>query len=155
MSRSGYSDDLDVLALGRWRAQVKSATNGKRGQAFFVELLAALDAMPDKRLISSRLKDDAGCMCTLGVIGDKRGIDLKELENKALDKNYSWLPMDHEVLGDAFGVAKQLAAEVMHMNDEGCWRSEEPEQKWDRMRRWVAEQIKPLSGTPQPYPEMP
>jgi hypothetical protein len=45
MSRSGYSDDLDPLALGRWRGRVASAMRGKRGQAFLREMLAAMDAM--------------------------------------------------------------------------------------------------------------
>ena len=34
MSRAGYSDDLDPLDFGRWRARVRSATYGKRGQEF-------------------------------------------------------------------------------------------------------------------------
>lgn len=53
MSRSGYTDDDDdPLATGRWRAQVRSAIRGKRGQAFLRELIAALDAMPEKALIT-------------------------------------------------------------------------------------------------------
>lgn len=47
MSRSGYNDDCDGWALIRWRGAVNSAINGKRGQAFLRELVAALDAAYD------------------------------------------------------------------------------------------------------------
>lgn len=69
MSRAGYSDDLDPLDLGRWRAQVLSALRGKRGQAFLRDLIAALDAMPEKRLVSGDLQDETGCVCALGALG--------------------------------------------------------------------------------------
>ena len=58
MSRSGYTDDYgveDPLAMGRWRAAVNSAINGKRGQAALRETLAALDAMPAKALVGESL----------------------------------------------------------------------------------------------------
>lgn len=56
MSRSGYSDDLDSWSMIRWRGAVTSATRGARGQAFFREMLAALDAMPEKKLIADDLE---------------------------------------------------------------------------------------------------
>ena len=57
MSRSGYSDDLETWQLIKWRGQVMSAIRGKRGQKFLRELLAALDAMPKKILITEDLID--------------------------------------------------------------------------------------------------
>ena len=62
MSRSGYSEDCDGWALVRWRGAVKSAIRGQRGQAFLRELLAALDAIPDKRLIAEELVDAQGAV---------------------------------------------------------------------------------------------
>ncbi len=50
MSRSGYVDDIDNLALINWRGAVKSAIQGKRGQAFLRALVDALDAMPETSL---------------------------------------------------------------------------------------------------------
>lgn len=129
MSRSGYSDDCDPLDFGRWRAQVRSAIRGKRGQAFFRELLGALDAMPDKRLISSDLQDANGCMCALGVLAEKKGA-LAGLDT------YDW-----GQLGRTFDIAHQLAQEVMYENDEGAWRQETPEERWHRMRAWVVSQM--------------
>lgn len=55
MSRSGYSEIDDQWATIRWRGQVASVKRGQKGQAFFRELLAALDALPEKRLISGEL----------------------------------------------------------------------------------------------------
>lgn len=56
MSRSGYTDDGWDDESAQWAAiryagALKSAVRGKKGQAFLRELLAALDAMPVKRLI--------------------------------------------------------------------------------------------------------
>lgn len=126
MSRSGYSYDLDVLDLGRWRGQVASATRGKRGQAFFRELIEALDAMPEKRLIHGDLKDDAGCVCALGAVALKRGADPDKLDT-----------YDYDALGQMFNIAHQLAQEVMYWND----LRDNPEDRWTRMRAWAEKQI--------------
>lgn len=129
MSRSGYHDDLDPLELGRWRAQVRSAIRGKRGQAFLRELLAVLDAMPDKRLIAHDLRKN-GEVCTLGAIGAARGVNLEELD-----------PEEHEKLADTFGIAHQLVQEIEFWNDEWDYSGETPERRWERMRKWVVEQL--------------
>jgi hypothetical protein len=44
--------DIDQWASIRWRGAVKSAASGSRGQAFFRDLITALDAMPEKTLIA-------------------------------------------------------------------------------------------------------
>jgi hypothetical protein len=41
-----------------------------------------------------------------------------------------------------FDIAKCLAQEVVYENDESPWRAETPEQRWTRMRKWVAAKIK-------------
>ena len=137
MGRSGYTDDCDdPLDMGRWRAQVASAIRGKRGQAFLRDLLEALDNMPDKRLIAEDIVDENGCMCTLGVIGAKRGFDLDSLD-----------PYEHEDLARKFNIAAQLVQEIEFENDEAVWRGrEDPEQRWKRMRDWVASHIRSESG---------
>lgn len=168
MSRSGYVDDMDVddaLAHGRWRAQVASATRGKRGQKLLRDLLSALDAMPEKRLVAYELEissaaddkraqswvklfDDPaaadryrkhivekrpaeykeGDVCALGALGRVRGLDMTNLD-----------PDEYEGVAAAFDVASPLAREIVFMNDEGP--HETPEQRWQRMRKWVAAQI--------------
>ena len=141
MSRSGYCDDYDddPLVLGRWRAQVASAVRGKRGQAFMRDLIAALDALPDKRLIPHELNTNtpetlyAGVqcgVCALGSVGVKRGVNLDVLD-----------PYDHETLSGVFGIASQLVQEIEYMNDEGEWR-DTPERRWQRMRAWAVSNLK-------------
>ncbi len=133
MSRSGYDDYADdPLEIGRWRAQVASTIRGKRGQAFLKELLQALDDMPEKKLIRESLIDDSGCVCTLKAIGLKRGLKLDEID-----------PDDPETVASRFHITYQLAAEIAYLNDEGAWNGETPEQRWERMRGWVARKIKP------------
>ena len=156
MSRSGYSDDYDDEhgALAMWRGRISSATRGKRGQKFFRDLVAALDAMPEKRLIANNLEDDdTGAVCALGCLAKAKGA--------ALDPDDT---TDYDKLGVTFNIAPCLSQEVMFMNDEAGPRAdtyttagfrrggETPEQRWTRMRRWAVEQLRP---TPEPDSEAP
>lgn len=131
MGRSGYNYDYDEPgALAMWRGVIASATRGKRGQRFFRDLVSALDAVPDKRLIANEFQRDDGAMCALGALAKVKGADLAE-----------WREEDYELLGEAFDIAHQLAQEVMFMNDEER-SSETREDRWIRMRAWAASQIR-------------
>jgi hypothetical protein len=111
VSRSGYTDDNDdPLAHGRWRQAVKRSLEGKRGQALLRELVEALDAMPDKRLYPGSFATAEGEFCTLGVLGAKRGTKMDDLG----DEDYC----DTDLVGQRFGIAPAMAAEIMYMNDE-------------------------------------
>lgn len=145
MSRSGYSDDCGGSELNLWRGAVNKAIKGKRGQAFLRETLAALDAMPEKRLTTNSLHEPAtGEFCTLGAVGAARGMDLKPLEN-----------FEREGIAEAFGISAALAAEIMFENDEGSNYGPQwyrgvpvtPENRWEIMRAWVAKHIT-LGATP-------
>lgn len=160
MSRSGYSDDCDGWALIRWRGAVNSAIKGKRGQAFLREVLATLDAMPEKRLVADSFHDQVeGQFCTLGAVGAARGLDMAPLEDA-----------DREYVAKAFGITQALAAEIMYENDgfqghdeyilvdvEICGPMRRPKQhcqshlmpnphaamnRWSRMRAWIVSHIK-------------
>lgn len=136
MSRSGYSDDCENLQL--WRRAVDNAINGQRGQSFLRELLAALDALPQKRLIDHKLQDADGEVCAIGSVGRCRGVDMSTVDVE-----------DTESVAKAFGIARALAAEIEFINDDdfAYWRSREtPEQRWERVRKWVSEQIRAPVG---------
>lgn len=133
MSRAGYSDDVWGLELGRWRGQVASAIRGKRGQAFLRELVEALDALPEKRLISSELQD-SGNVCAIGSVGLRRGVDMSKLD-----------PHDAETLAGTFGIAHQLVREIEYMNDEAEW-SDDPGKRWQRMRAWAVANLISTKG---------
>lgn len=130
MSRSGYSTDCDDnWQMIMWRGRVASAIRGKRGQEMLRELLEALDAMPEKKLIAEEL-EASGAYCTLGVLGHQRGIDMSSID-----------PDEYDQVAEAFKIPEVLAREIMFMNDEACWSLETPEERFDRMRKWVVEQI--------------
>lgn len=133
MSRSGYTDEGDDIGL--WRANIARATYGKRGQVFFRSLLAALDAMPEKRLVSGDLETEDGEVCALGAL--RRA--------KALPLDDAIADSDWDELGKAFAVAPMLCQEVMFENDQDFSYNADatPEARWERMRGWVAEQIRP------------
>ena len=129
MSRSGYSDDCDGSKLNLWRGAVNSAIKGTRGQAFIVEAIQALDAMPRKELIAESLQETAsGEFCTLGVVGHARGLALAPLEN-----------LTARSIATAFSISHAMTAEIMYENDDedGQYDDKTPEQRWIRMRKWL------------------
>lgn len=141
MSRSGYSDDCDGWSIIRWRGQVASAIKGKRGQRLLIDLYQALEAMPEKKLITGSLETTDGEVCALGALGKVRGIDMKanapESEDECGDDD-KW-----EGLGDLFGAADQLTREIMYMNDE--WLDNvTPEERYEKMKAWVLKRILPV-----------
>lgn len=135
MSRSDYTDDLDPLDLGRWRGRVASAIRGKRGQRLLRDLAAAMDAMPEKRLVYGELEKD-GCYCALGVVGKARGLDLASLD-----------PEDSDSVAGAFDIASPLAREIVAENDDYWGHSEDPEMRWTRIRGWVERNLRKAEAT--------
>jgi hypothetical protein len=137
MSRSGYSDDgcEDEWANIRWRGAVNAALKGKRGQAFLKEMLAHLDAMPEKRLIAHEWVKD-GDACALGVVARARGLTAAISAFDPAD--------DVGVMYAArlLGIAPAMAREIVWMNDEAYWNTPTPETRWRLCRDWVAGQIK-------------
>lgn len=164
MSRSGYTDDNDdPLSHGRWRQAVKRALQGQLGQALLRELVEALDAMEDKRLYPGSFATPEGEFCTLGVLGARRGTKMDDLGD-----DYE---CDTATVGQRFGIAPAMAAEIMYMNDEYAvdewkwvdveicgplrptWRDQRcrsvrvhndnhPAERWQRMRAWAVENLK-------------
>lgn len=130
MGRSGYSDDCDDEGLLHlWRQAVSNAIHGARGQKFLRDLVTALDAIPDKRLIAEELEAD-GQVCAIGSVGKLRGIPMEKID-----------PYDTRQLSEQFGIARALAKEIMFENDEGAFTAETPEARWQRMRDWAMEHI--------------
>jgi hypothetical protein len=139
MSRSGYTEDYEYWALIRYRGAVASALRGFRGQCFLQELRAALDTLPDQRLIAGDLQDeyDASLVCAIGAVGKRRGIDMS-----AIDPHYP------SQVAEAFGIAESMAREIAYENDECLFpRSETPEERFSRMRDWVGKQLDEKVGS--------
>jgi hypothetical protein len=167
MSRSGYSDDgpdsqEEQWAHIRFRGALASAIRGKRGQAMLRELATALDAMPEKALAAESLVTAAGDFCTLGVLGQARGVNMAPID-----------PEDWGAVAQAFGIAPALVREIVYENDESLdefeyvnveicgpmrgWDRHEKsvrvpakrvrERRWRYMRDWVAKHITPAATT--------
>lgn len=137
MSRSGYSDeygDDDPLAMGRWRQAVQRALDGRRGQAFLRDLLETLDSMPDKRLYSGSFATADGAFCTLGAHAARKGVKVDDLGD-AEDG------CEPELVGQRFGIARAMAAEIMYLNDEYIV------DEWDWVERELCGPVRPY------YPE--
>jgi hypothetical protein len=133
MSRSGYTDDCPMDNSGwLYRGAVKSAIQGRRGQAFLNEMLRALDAMPEQKLIAHELEKD-GAVCAIGAVGKARSLDMSKLD-----------PEDAYILAETFGIAPALARELVFENDDdfGFRAREAPEARFQRMRTWIVENIK-------------
>jgi hypothetical protein len=130
MSRSGYTDDCENLWL--YRQAVERAIKGKRGQAFLREMLEALDAMPEKRLIADALIDH-GEVCAIGSVGVKRGVNMEQLDIEA-----------PEQIAEVFGIAPSLVQEIEFENDEAGHYAQTPEDRWQRVRAWVVRQLPAL-----------
>lgn len=132
MSRSGYNEDYDYdneWSLIRYRGQVASAIRGKRGQALIRDLIEALDAMPEKRLIANEFWN--GEACALGVVAQRK----VNIDPMTVD------PDDYTRLASLFGVAHQLIQEIEFENDEAMGRVS-PERRWQHMRDWAAKNLK-------------
>lgn len=137
MSRSGYVDDYDEYfpnALAFYRTRVENAIYGKRGQVFIRDLIAALDAMPEKKLIAEDLIRD-GEVCAIGAVGIARGIDMSGLHPEYADE-----------VAKRFGIAECMAREIVFENDEAgtlaTTKEESPEARWQRMRDWAEKHLK-------------
>lgn len=127
MSRSGYSDDCDNdWRLICYRGAVNSAINGKRGQSFLKEMIAAMDALPDRKLVRDELETKSGAVCAIGAVGRARGIDMSKLD-----------PHDPETVAGTFGIATALAREIVYLNDDDGPYKESPEATFTRMRKWA------------------
>ena len=122
--RCGYDYDGHAAL---WRQAVANAMRGARGQQFLRELVAALDAMPEKKLITEDFEREDG-VCALGSVAKLRGLDLRALDSE-----------DHDTLAERFGIARALVQEVEFVNDEDIWvrEQETPEERWRRVRRWA------------------
>lgn len=130
MSRSGYNEDCDGWGLIRWRGQVASAIRGKRGQQLLKDLLAALDAMPEKQLIAGELVTANGEFCALGAVANYRGVVVSDVD-----------PYDNpNELAKRLNVATQLVREIEFINDEWYY-NQTPEGRWWTVRKWVQTQI--------------
>lgn len=114
-----------------WRSDFSNSRLARAST--LVALRDMLDAMPDKELITGELINKEGQCCALGCLAQAKDINVADID-----------PEDRRGVAKRFNIAPALAAEIAYENDEGARRSEEetPAKRWERMRAWVADQIK-------------
>ncbi len=148
MSRSGCTDgwDYDTWDYVKWRGAVTSALRGKRGQLFLMEMLTALDELPIKRLVKDELIDvdrvsfsqwgmhECESVCAIGAVGRRRGVDMSGMD-----------PEDYSTVAGTFNLASAMTQEIVYINDESGYRDETPEERFKRVRAWVASQVRDFS----------
>jgi hypothetical protein len=145
MSRHGYVDEgcLDELwHYYLYRHSAKQALEGKRGQKFLRDLLGALDALPEKRLVQTAFIRADGEVCVIGALAKQRNIDTSGWYDPDNDyDSYDFGETPVSAVSQHFNIARALARDVMYENDEGNY-NETDEQRFDRMRKWLVENIK-------------
>ena len=130
MSRSGYREGEAPWEAALYSGAVRSAIRGKRGQMALRSMRSALEAMPNKVLITGELVEKTGEYCVLGALGASRGIDMARVD-----------PYNYEKLSAIFDMAPAMLREIVYENDEGGWLGETPEKRWERMRNWVSSNL--------------
>jgi hypothetical protein len=127
---------LSSQELNIWRGAVNQAIRGKRGQTFLREMAAALDAMEVKELIADDIVRDDKHVCALGSVALARRMSVSGFD-----------VTDAAYVGQEFGIARALAAEIAYENDErGPYGSTEtPAQRWTRMRKWVDKNLRTVA----------
>lgn len=160
MSRSGYvdCDGENDLAMYGWRANVRRCMAGRKGQAFMWQLYLALEALPERALVTGSLVNRDGDYCALGAVARFRGLEIPEHLRETAEGE----PDEDEfqaAMGSLLGIKDMLAREVMYHNDEDDdWhevpgppkrhcslrRSDNPKERWQRMRVWVVEQLRAI-----------
>lgn len=144
MSRANYDDDYDgPITYEMWQHNRDQAFAGKRGQKLLRDILAGMDALPEKVLIVGALKDLEGDFCALGCGLKQRGVEMEPTDPE--DDEF-----DNRETAEWLGVASCMTFDIAHENDDGGHWGETPQQRFTRMRTWIARQINPTPPPPRP-----
>jgi hypothetical protein len=152
MSRFSFDDYYEEEFPNQaqlWWANLDRAVNGKRGQQALGDLRDILLAMPDKQLISGRLANEEGHVCTLGAFvlarecaaGGSREDVLRRLADKIPDDDDDGWGWDASATaGRDAGLTYSLAWRLAYLNDEDFGRLK-PEGRYLSVLDWIERRI--------------
>lgn len=152
MSRITYYDDWGdgYYTVGLWNGTVKSALNGRRGQAVLREIEAALLALPRKRLVENA-GGDGETVCVLGALDWHRkvqqGVPVDEAMRAVGEESEDTLYEPH-VAAEHLNLTYPLAFTLMEENDEMTMHLS-PEERYEAVLAYVRKMIRvesPASG---------
>lgn len=169
MSRYQDGDgDSDWNTVELWQHNLELALSGKRGKQALADLKAALEALPEKRLIERAL-------CTVGGVEKRPEIaNLEQPEGVCAVGAYVWwqkvkqgkdplqafeeldtLPdedgdiWDTVEAGKSAGLTRVLAWELAYTNDE-TYGGLTPEERYARFVGWIDQQLARPPAPPRP-----
>ena len=154
MSRYDGSDDCDdywQLNMGRWERNSRAVLKSGRGKKALADLITALEALPQRRLISERVAvltnpgaEDCHVseVCAVGAYAHFKGIDLTTWvgEDGAVADETDTSLRETAWLGEQAGMAFTLAWNLGYLNDytlKDCT----PEERWQRVYEWATEHL--------------
>lgn len=150
-----FDHDYDEQFPGQyqlWDNATRRSFSGKPGQTALKELRDALLALPEKRLIETRLADKHGNVCALGALavrkrvaeGRSRAAVIAEIAEQISDDDWvdTW-EAEQQTLAEAeaCGMKITMAVAVAAENDFGPKADETPEERYTRMLAWVERRI--------------
>lgn len=151
-----FDSDYDEQFPGQyelWEHNTLRNFSGKAGQAALRELRDALLALPEKRLIETRLADEKGNVCALGALavqkrvaeGRDRAVVIAEMA-EAVEADDDWIDTweaEQQTLAEAkaCGMKTNMAVAIAWENDFGPKRDETPEERYTRVLAWVEGRI--------------
>lgn len=146
-----YEGDFESWMEGQDAGALRSAINGKRGQQFLQDLLAALDSLPSPELSAGALEDEiTGCCCAFGAVRRFRGESSVPLQFDPMEED-----VDPYNLAEPFNVSRRLAWQVVVVNDTWCGDSNLPGDRRRRFRavqEWAARNIRADNSVPLRVP---
>lgn len=137
-----------------WQANFDRHVNGVKGQQALRDLRDALLALPDRKLISGRLADEHGCVCTVGALALHRRVLQGERPEDVLEHLAAMIPQDlvdydsweceerTARVGESIGLKRMMAVALAGKNDDWYADDKTPEQRFERVLRWVESKIK-------------
>lgn len=86
---------------------------------FFLELIAALDCVPDKRLHAGSYSNSNGDVCAIGALFLFRGI----------------YPVFCDEISKKLIISRDIIDQIFYVNDRCCYNS--AEERWKAVRSWA------------------
>lgn len=143
MSRVHSNDNYHEVLL--WRANLRRQLAGRRGQQLLRELLAAIDALPEKKLGTQLYDGDQ--VCSFGAVALQRRVAAGEEPQAVLaDLQSHNDEADDGLMPDwaewYLQIPPHMAWEIPFVNDNEYGDLETPEQRWIRVRAWICANLK-------------
>lgn len=104
-----YEADGENPAENLYWPNLRRACRSKRGQRVLREVVEALLALPQRRLIANAIKEPSGEVCAVGAVAQYKGVDLGEYREGDQE--------DTIQIGESIGMGRMIPWHLGFMND--------------------------------------